>query len=102
MLYFNSSPTKIFQNPKHVEVFLADFDETRLMRFLLLTKYTPLKDFFFNDTFRWRKHSNFKTARKTIFSALRNIFTFLNRYMFRNWHDKIYVSISKQNIFLRE
>ena len=32
--------------------------------------------------------------------SLRNIFTFLNTYMFRNWHDKIYVSKILKHIFL--
>ena len=32
--------------------------------------------------------------------SLRNIFTFFNTYMFRNWHDKIYVSKILKHIFL--
>ena len=51
---------------------LADFDVTRLIRFLLLKKHFPPRDFFFNDAFRLRAYSNFETARITIFSINKN------------------------------
>ena len=46
---------------------LADFDVNRLNRFLLLENIFHQR-IFFNDAFRWRAHSNFETAQKTVFS----------------------------------
>ena len=43
---------------------------------------------------------SFQIATNFSINSLQNIFTFFNTYMFRNWHDKIYVSKILKHIFL--